>query len=127
MIKKEMYNHSEGYKLIEDNCKINDERKSFDKSKNMRLNSGKWCSLHKNTSHDTKDCFYKKSIKNKTRFSNKGSDEYRYRQLKIITEPTINLNAITLTGKINNQTSGFILDPGASRNFISKEKYKNQN
>ncbi|EQB60166.1 pol polyprotein [Vairimorpha apis BRL 01] len=80
--------------------------------------------MTKNTSHDTKDCFYNKSIKNKTRFNNKGTDEYTKKdldELRIVTKSGINLNSITLTGRINNKSSSFNLDSETSRNFISKE------
>ncbi|WUR03048.1 DDI1-like protein [Vairimorpha necatrix] len=104
---------------ITNNIVDNDEPKKHFDATNTRnnYNTRKWCSIHKNNSHQTKECFYNQHPN--SRPANKGSRNLE--ETKIITEPMTKISTIILSGKINGKDAKLILDSGATKNFIGSK------
>lgn len=84
--------------------------RSFQKHENRE--SKMYCSIHKSTTHNTKDC--RDSGKKKT----PGED------LNIITEKKRVFDEPTINGKIEGKVVEILLDTGAKRNYVSRKIYE---
>lgn len=120
VIDKELYRHNNVRATQDENGYLDYKQALKFHQNNFRPNKAKWCSLHKNNSHDTKKRFYNKSIKDNSKYFKNRTNEHKSDDLKIVTEPVRDFNTILLKVKINKKNSRFLLDSSASKNFICK-------
>lgn len=66
-INKEIYRHKNVRPTQYEKGYLNYKQALKSHQTNFRPNKAKWCSLHKNDSHDTKEYFYNKSIKDNSK------------------------------------------------------------
>ncbi|KAF9760601.1 Retrovirus-related Pol polyprotein from transposon 17.6 [Nosema granulosis] len=94
-----------------------------------RTYSNKWCSIHKNSTHNTKECYYNKSNDTRGQVTNftRREEPYNKREndnCNLLVEPIIEIKTVELEGEIEGREVKFILDTGASKNFINEELVK---
>ncbi|WUR04938.1 endonuclease [Vairimorpha necatrix] len=96
--------------------------------KRDRYTSKKWCSLHKNNTHNSKECLVlNNTTREKPREGNYKDSRSKTERTYIMREAGPTILDLELKGDINEKEVNIVLDTGACHNFIDRKLVEENN
>ncbi|WUR03037.1 pol polyprotein [Vairimorpha necatrix] len=96
--------------------------------KKDRYTSKKWCSLHKNNTHNSKECLVlNNTTREKPREGNYKDSRSKAERTYIMREAGPTILDLELKGDINEKEVNIVLDTGACHNFIDRKLVEENN